>query len=101
MPRWETGGVFCCAGRFSSMAKQPQYTGPACPACDSRDVSLRAFAIRIKNVRAIGVIWSEPQESPDGAALLKRNGKMAYRWRCNTCGHKFTAPHDHAGRDSN
>jgi transposase-like protein len=24
--------------------------------------------------------------------LLKRDGKAVYRWRCNTCGRKFTAP---------
>ena len=29
----------------------------------------------------------------DGSAFLKKKGKMTYRWRCNTCGHKFTGPY--------
>jgi ribosomal protein L37AE/L43A len=70
---------------------EPKKAGPACPECGSRDVALRAFSSSIKNARPIGMIWSDLPPDPDGSALLKKKGKMTYRWRCNTCGHKFTA----------
>ena len=75
------------------MTKQPSKAGLACPECGSREVALRAFASRIKNVRAIGVTRAESQQAPDGSAFLKKKGKTTYRWQCTTCGHKFTAPH--------
>lgn len=76
------------------MTDEPTRMRPACPECDSRDVALRAFSSSIKNARPIGLSWSEwPQQVPDGSALLKKKGKMTYRWQCTTCGHKFSAPY--------
>lgn len=75
------------------MKSEPKKTGPACPECGSREVALCAFASSIKDVRPIGVTWRETHQAPDGSVVLKKVGNVTYRWRCEVCGKKFTAPY--------